>query len=71
MVEFIKNLQNKPEKEKIKILRLAVVITVLVLIGVWILTLKFRSLEKGDTSGFQKIWMNLKDLKSSFSNGQR
>lgn len=63
---FIKKLQTKPEREKIKILRIAVVITVIMLLIIWILTLKFRAMEKGDTSKFQRVWKNIQEFKSIF-----
>lgn len=63
---FIKKLQNKSEKEKIRILRISVVGTIIILLIIWGLTLKFRSIEKGDTSKFQQIWNNIREFKSTF-----
>jgi len=61
---FLKRLQAKPEKEKIRILRIAVAVTVILILIIWVLTLRFRTMEKGDTSQFGQILTNIKEFKS-------
>ncbi len=61
---FIKRLQARPEKEKIRILRIAVAVTVILILIIWVITLRFRTMEKGDTSKFQDILANIKEFKS-------
>ena len=67
-MELLKRLQARPEKEKISILRISVAVTVILILVIWVLTLKYRTIEQGDTTKFQKIWNNVRELKSKFKN---
>lgn len=67
-MNLIRRLQGKPYEQKIWLLKMATVVTIIFIIIIWAITLKFRATEKADTSKFQQIWKNIKELGSKFRN---
>lgn len=65
-MNFLKKLQAKPYEERVRILRIAGVLTVVIVIGLWIATLRLRSSGQTGTSIFDKFFENLTELKSKF-----
>lgn len=63
---IIKKLQAKPYEEKIRILKIATVLTAVLILVIWGLTLKFRATETGDASKFNQLFENIGELKSKF-----
>jgi hypothetical protein len=60
-------LQNKPYEEKLRILRRTVIVTAILLLGFWALSLRYRQIQ---SSGFGNVFSPLqegfKQLKNSF-----
>lgn len=57
-------LQNKPYSERLKILRRILIGIAVILLLVWLLTLRYRNLETGNqSSGIGTIWDTFKKLK--------
>ncbi len=65
-MNYLKKLQAKPFAQRLRILKIASVVTAVLILAIWGLTLKFRATEKGDTSKLQEIWNNVRELKSKF-----
>lgn len=61
----ITDLQNRPFRTKMKILRWSVIVAALILILFWIATLRFRNLQTGEGAfgKFGEILDNLKQFK--------
>ena len=63
MSGFIRKLQNKPYDQKIRILWSVIIISLLLIVVIWVLTLKFRTTPQGDTSKFRELINNVKKLR--------
>jgi len=69
-MNLIRRLQDKPYEQKIRLLKLAAVVAIILIVIVWAVTLKFRT---GDESQgnekFAPLWENIKNLRNfNFSN---
>lgn len=63
--EHIKNLQHKPYAARVRALWIAVGIVAVIVLGLWLLTLKFRPspLNKGEGEAPRQIWDTLRQVK--------
>ena len=65
--EQLRELQNKPYKTRLKILWLVVGITAILVIAIWIITLKYRATKPSqESSKFQPLIENFNKLKNIF-----
>ncbi|OGE75722.1 MAG: hypothetical protein A3C85_04625 [Candidatus Doudnabacteria bacterium RIFCSPHIGHO2_02_FULL_48_21] len=64
-MSFLRNLQNKPYPEKIRILKFAGIVAAIFIALVWALTLQFRSTgESSEKEKFAPLWENLQKLRN-------
>ena len=66
MRQVIKKLQTKSYEEKKTILKIGVIVTVLIVLGLWMLTLKFRTREPANISKFDTFIQKIEELRSKF-----
>lgn len=62
-MSWIKKLQAKPYGEKIRIIWIAMLVTGIIILGIWLLTLKFRKMEQIDGSKFAPLKESFNQLK--------
>jgi len=74
-MEFLKNLQNKPEPIKKTIMWLGVAVIMIVIFGVWILTFSGRTTPVAENPGLSNlkkempgVWQTLKSQVNSLKN---
>jgi len=68
----LKQVQNKSYAERMRILKIGVILAGIFILGIWYATLRFRGLETktGEPSKFHELFENLKKLKGmGFGNG--
>jgi predicted permease len=65
-MSLIKSIRNKPQGTKIRIMLVVIVFTVLLLIGVWIMTSKIGKTDAKDTTLFRTLGRGLKDIKDNW-----
>src|SRR3989344_5900132 len=64
-MSFLRNLQNKPYPEKIRILKFAGIVAAIFIALVWALTLQFPSTgESSEKEKFAPLWENLQKLRN-------
>lgn len=62
MSDLIKDLQKKPYRERVKILRIVLVIVAILITVIWTLTIRFRNQPQGEPFKFKEIWQNIRNL---------
>lgn len=67
MGNVIKKLQAQPYGKKIRILWGAVIMTVIIILGIWFLTINFRESQPESSNKFDRLLQNFKDLKNKFN----
>ena len=67
-MSWIEKIQNKPREQKIKFILVAVIITAILLIIIWIITLRFNKHVAKDTTLFDTIGKGVQDVKNNFKN---
>lgn len=65
-MSFIKNLQNKPQAEKMRIIWMTTAAVVVVLISIWIISARYYKNVPEDTTLFQSIGKGVKDVKDNY-----
>ena len=68
-MKSLKDLQTLPYEKKIRLLKIAALITALFILLLWGITLKTRDIETGDNSRLERFWNGLKEIRSKL-NGQ-
>lgn len=66
MGNVIKKLQAQPDEKKIRILWTAVIVAIMIILGIWFLTINFRERESRGTDKFDSLMKNLQELKNKF-----
>ena len=67
MPNIIKKLQDKPYKDRVKILWIAVIVTIIVLLGIWLLTISLREHKFQGTNKYDRLKESFKELKQSIN----
>ena len=68
MPNIIKKLQDKPYKDRVKILWIAVIVTIIVLLAIWILTISLREHKfQAASNKYDRLKESFKELKQSIN----
>ncbi len=66
-MSIIKNIQNKPHAYKVRLIWLAVSLTIILMVVAWIFSANYSKSSEADTTLFRTISRGLKDIKNNYS----
>jgi hypothetical protein len=65
-MNWIEKVRQKPQEEKIRLIKTAVIAAAIILAALWVLTSRFSKNTPKDTTLFQTIGQGIKDVRNNF-----